>query len=241
MQEGKSYFLPLSEISYSRGMDAVRKLLIEKADDAGETLASLSKKVGKNHAYLQQFVRRGIPVRLPEEVRRKLAGILRVSEADLGAPAGHIAPPVPAHASNENLAIPPHQPDEIPLYGQILGGKLDAVPFDDEVAGSIPRPHYLQGVHGAYAAYVVGDSMEPRYNAGEVVFVNPRHPPQRGKDVAVQVQNEEGGPILLYIKTLVSAWPSKSLRLMQYNPKRVIEYPASKVKAVHRVLGREDR
>lgn len=131
--------------------------------------------------------------------------------------------------------------DEIPLYGQILGGQIDAVQFDDEEASTIPRPPILWGVHGAYAAYVVGDSMEPRYSAGEIVHVNPRHPPLRNRDVAVQVQTEDGGPIILLVKRLISPWPSNILRLQQFNPRTTRQFPASKVLAVHRIVGREDR
>ena len=39
--------------------------------------------IGKNEAYLHQFVHKGSPVRLPEEDRRKLASLLDVDEQDL--------------------------------------------------------------------------------------------------------------------------------------------------------------
>ena len=42
--------------------------------------------LGRNPAYIQQFVRRGVPKRLKEDERRKLARYFAVSEAILGGP-----------------------------------------------------------------------------------------------------------------------------------------------------------
>src|SRR3954463_11694420 len=42
--------------------------------------------LGRNPAYIQQFVRRGVPKRLKEEERRKLARYFSISEALLGGP-----------------------------------------------------------------------------------------------------------------------------------------------------------
>ena len=39
----------------------------------GEDFAGLSRMLGRNSAYIQQYVRRGVPKRLGEEERRKLA------------------------------------------------------------------------------------------------------------------------------------------------------------------------
>jgi phage repressor protein C with HTH and peptisase S24 domain len=43
--------------------------------------------LGRNPAYIQQFVRRGVPKRLKEEERRKLARYFAISETLLGGPA----------------------------------------------------------------------------------------------------------------------------------------------------------
>ncbi|WP_342657150.1 hypothetical protein NPJ82_09350 [Sphingomonas sp. NY01] len=48
-------------------------------------MANLSRSIGRNDAYLQQYVARGTPRRLPEDERRKLAMILQVDERLLGA------------------------------------------------------------------------------------------------------------------------------------------------------------
>lgn len=68
-------------------MDAARTTLVEAAKRHDASLAWLSRWLGRNEAYLQQFVARGTPRRLAEDDRRRLAVLLGVSEAALGGPA----------------------------------------------------------------------------------------------------------------------------------------------------------
>lgn len=74
-------------------MDSVRKLLSGLIADRGLKLSDLSRKIGKNHAYMQQFIKRGIPDKLPEDVRAKLAELFGIDEHLLGAPLKQSEPP----------------------------------------------------------------------------------------------------------------------------------------------------
>lgn len=71
-------------------MDAaqIRTNLIEAATHRGESLAALSRLIGRNAAYLQQFVTRGSPRVLGERERHMLAAYLGIDEADLGGLSG---------------------------------------------------------------------------------------------------------------------------------------------------------
>ena len=63
------------------------RIILEKlCAERGEDFAGLSRMLGRNAAYIQQYVRRGVPKRLKEEERRKLARYFSVSEAMLGGP-----------------------------------------------------------------------------------------------------------------------------------------------------------
>ena len=65
------------------------RLVLERlCAERGEDFAGLSRMLGRNSAYIQQFVRRGVPKRLGEDERRKLARYFGVSEALLGGPRG---------------------------------------------------------------------------------------------------------------------------------------------------------
>jgi len=63
-----------------------RTALATLAAARGDSLAALSAMLGRNAAYLQQYVRRGSPRILGERDRRLLSAYLGVSEAVLGAP-----------------------------------------------------------------------------------------------------------------------------------------------------------
>src|SRR5215213_9848408 len=65
-----------------------RKLLERLCAERGEDFAGLSRLIGRNSAYIQQFVRRGVPKKLSESDRRKLARYFSVPESMLGAPEG---------------------------------------------------------------------------------------------------------------------------------------------------------
>jgi len=63
-----------------------RAVLMTLVAERGESLAALSRLIGRNAAYLQQFVQRGSPRALNERDRRRLAAYLGIDEARLGAP-----------------------------------------------------------------------------------------------------------------------------------------------------------
>ena len=63
----------------------VRAILVALAADRGESLSALSRLSGRNVAYLQQSVHRGIPERLYEVDRLVLAQHFQVDERRLGA------------------------------------------------------------------------------------------------------------------------------------------------------------
>jgi hypothetical protein len=62
-----------------------RERLSELARERGNSLAALSRMLGRNATYLQQFISKGSPRKLEEADRRKLAQFFGVGEAELGA------------------------------------------------------------------------------------------------------------------------------------------------------------
>lgn len=62
-----------------------RARVLQLAEERKVSLASLSRLVGKNASYLQQFATRGSPKRLGEDERLMLAKFFGVDERELGA------------------------------------------------------------------------------------------------------------------------------------------------------------
>lgn len=76
--------------------DTPQQVLAQAARARGVALSALSRMVGRNQAYLGQFVNRGSPRALPERERRILADFLGLAESALGAPeavTGEVAVP----------------------------------------------------------------------------------------------------------------------------------------------------
>lgn len=109
--------------------------------------------------------------------------------------------------------------------------------FNGEIVDYVRRPPRLEGVKSAFVIYLQGDSMVPRYKAGEAVYIHPGQPPRPGDDVLVELHPErDGEPGGAMVKQLVARTPSK-LRLKQHNPPNDrIEVDLKKVKNLYRVV-----
>src|ERR1700674_4904453 len=219
-------------------MDAARNLIVSRVAELGLSLSDLSLQVGRNHAYFQQFIKRGVPARLPEEVRTRVAEILKIDEHQLKVVGLKSSSPVPL--PNATLAGGVKITTWIPVYGHAVGGKDGEFILNGNQVTEVLAPASLSSVPDAYAVYVVGDSMEPRYFAGEVVFVNPRLPISRGAFVVAQIAGGDDNAPHAYVKRFVSQ-DAKRLRLEQYNPKKVLEFPAARVVSVHRIIMSGDK
>lgn len=123
----------------------------------------------------------------------------------------------------------------IPVMGQGAAGPDGSFEFNGEPISYIPAPPRLTHVRGAYAVYVRGDSMEPRYFSGEVVYVDPHKQPERGRFVVAQIAGDEGAAPDAYVKQFLSQ-DARNLRLMQYNPRKELTFPVKRVVAVHRIV-----
>jgi len=105
------------------------------------------------------------------------------------------------HAAQRGTA---RGPALIPVYGHALGGKDGGFILSGNQVSEVPVPPNLANVPDAYALYVVGESMEPRYFAGEIVFVNPRLPVCRGAFVVAQISKGDEEQPHAYVKWFVS-------------------------------------
>lgn len=123
------------------------------------------------------------------------------------------------------------EPDRIPIRSGARGGTDQEMFLEDGPIGYTPRPANLNGVRSAYAIYMVGDSMEPRYEPGWLLHVNPFKPPIRGRDVVVY---KEGQAVL--IKQFVG-WEGDTLVLHQLNPPATLKIPRDQVRECHLVVG----
>ena len=140
-------------------------------------------------------------------------------------PARRGRPPRPAPAFGLN------RQDPLPIRSAARGGNDQEMFLGDGPIGYTPRPANLSGVRDAYAIYMIGDSMEPRYIQGWLLHVNPFKPPTRGRDVVVYKKNQA-----VLIKQFVG-WNDDALVLHQLNPDETIRIPRDEVAECHLVVG----
>jgi phage repressor protein C with HTH and peptisase S24 domain len=141
------------------------RLILERlCAERGEDFAGLSRMLGRNPAYVQQFVRRGVPKRLKEEERRKLARYFSISESLLGGPAEE------AGAANGLLSIKRHPVSVSAGPGAFVTEELGRpyFAFDEQWLKALTP----SGPSNLSIVRVEGDSMAPTLNAGDDILVD---------------------------------------------------------------------
>jgi len=145
-------------------MNDARLMLERLCAERGEDFAGLSRMLGRNPAYIQQFVRRGVPKRLKEEERRKLARYFSISETLLGGPPEDEAGP------NGLLSVKRHPVSVSAGPGAVVNEELGKpyFAFDERWLKALTptSPSNLSIVR------VEGDSMSPTLNAGDEILVD---------------------------------------------------------------------
>ena len=137
--------------------------------------------------------------------------------------------------------------NDLPVLGTAHGGtvrldndgqvtEIEQTLFEPtQVIRYISRPKALTGAQDAYAIYVEGESMYPRFGPGEMAVVDPRVPPRIGDDVIVQLSENGHDEIsAILIKRLVRRSAS-FLELEQFNPAAIFRIDAVRVKRLHRI------
>ena len=139
---------------------ALERLCAER----GEDFAGLSRMLGRNAAYIQQYVRRGVPRRLKEEERRKLARYFAVSESLLG------GPPEEPGAATGLISVKRHPVSVSAGPGAIVSEEQGRAyfGFDERWLKALTStpPARLSIVR------VEGDSMAPTLSAGDDILVD---------------------------------------------------------------------
>jgi hypothetical protein len=141
------------------------RLVLERlCAERGEDFAGLSRMLGRNAAYIQQYIRRGTPKRLKEEERRKLARYFAVSEELLGGPPHEYAHP------HGLLTVARHPVAVSAGPGAVVVEELGKpwFGFDERWLKALtPTPPPQLSI-----VRVEGDSMVPTLNSGDEILVD---------------------------------------------------------------------
>jgi phage repressor protein C with HTH and peptisase S24 domain len=222
---------------------AMHRRLMKILEERGIKAASASRAAGVHHDTIRMM---GLGRRQSYDKIVKIAASLGISvEALTGQSA------LAANDSSHDRKVvelrlqPPRMrdlPRDVPVMGVTFGHEQKGHGFDEyfNMIGSEPidyvrRPPAIAAKRGVYALTILGTSMEPRFRAGELIYVDPDTPPKIGDDVVVQIRNGEDRVAGSVIKTLIRRTADKLL-LEQYSPASTFELMRTRVVAIHRVI-----
>jgi phage repressor protein C with HTH and peptisase S24 domain len=174
------------------------------------SLAALSRLIGRNGTYLQQFITKGSPRRLAESDRRVLAEFFGVGEAELGGQVARDSRP-----GGEFVDVP-----RLPLDASAGPGALGAEEMPFDAFRFSTRWLRQQGLDPKMlsAIAVAGDSMEPVLRDGDEILVDRTPRPLRDGIHVVRLGEA------LHVKRVQAGRPGQ-LTLISANP----AYPAIEV------------
>ena len=137
-------------------------------NDRGIDYARLSQVIGRNPAYIQQYIKRGSPRRLAEQDRARIAAYLGVPEAMLGGPVQRVA--TPARVRGPGMVLVP----KLAIGASAgAGASVDGEAVEGEVAFD---PKWLRDLGADPRALsiirVEGDSMAPTLDDGDDILVD---------------------------------------------------------------------
>ncbi len=101
------------------------------------------------------------------------------------------------------------------------------------------RPASLDNRRDVYAIYYVGHSMSPRYEPGELSYVDPARPPRAGEYVVAQMVGPDGEDgervVVAMAKKLVRQSPT-FYEFEQFNPPLQFRVSREMVRHLHRII-----
>lgn len=205
---------------------ALDRLLQEKGID----YAQLSARIGRNPAYIQQYIKRGSPRRLAEDDRARIAAYLGVPESMLGGSAPRVA--AANRVRGPGMVLVP----KLAIGASAgAGASIDGEPVEGELAFD---PRWLRGLGADPRALsiirVAGDSMAPTLGDGDDILVDGSDAAGRLRDGIYVLRMDDG----LMVKRVARAPGQGRLSVISDNPQYPSwnDLPMAAVRLVGRVV-----
>jgi phage repressor protein C with HTH and peptisase S24 domain len=135
----------------------------------------------------------------------------------------------------------PYGARDFAIYSAAEGGPGEVIRSEEPVDWW-PRPIEVAQVKGAYGMYIVGESMEPEFEPGQVAVINPNLPLIAGKSYIFYAETDAGvvrATVKRLRKQTEDAWHVK-----QHNPpagmKNDFTLSRKLWRVAHRIVGRQD-
>lgn len=199
-------------------MDSARKAVLEASEAQGGMLAIWSRELGRNDAYLHQWINKGSPVRFPEHLRAKLSELSGVSEQILQGSA------LKNSRVAARISIPKPSKDDFRFLGAYDQG-ASAGPGSYVESGALIPMHHLAfrrdwlreitsaGDDDLFVLFADGNSMTPTIHHGDTMLVDKTQTNPRKDGIFVFVSGD-----LLNVKRLTWNPRAKTISISSDNP-----------------------
>ena len=152
-----------------KSLSPERRTLLDAISDASEqwNLASLSRALGRNAAYLHQYIHRQSPRHLPEADRHKIAKWLRIPHHSLRAPSDAINDSI-----DDITTIPFFDIESAAGHSSIIDDFMETNEEGWQFTSAIIDRLSHDGIAHLRLIKVRGDSMSPQLENGDVIMIN---------------------------------------------------------------------
>ena len=124
-------------------------------------------------------------------------------------------------------------PGMVPLFGWAGASSDDQLTLaEPNMLGTVPMHPSQVHLRKAFAVRVHGDSMAPRYEHGEIVYVAPNQWPSRDQDCLIETKDSFG--FIKRFKRRIDA----GIVVFQFNPPKELTFDITGVRTLHAIIGR---
>ena len=216
----------------SGGMEHWGERLKTATDEKGWTAAELSRRSGVPIENIKKYMQ--------GSVDNPRGNVIAKLAAALDKPAvwlSHGEAPSPSDVRGGPISVPPINPRSVvDVLGVTSGGENGWFEMNGQVIDRVPLPPGISSADLIFALYVSGDSMWPRYEDGDLVYIHRDRPAVNGVDVVVELHPANDGEVgQSLIKRLVKRTATQ-LVLRQHNPAKDIKIPLPEVARIFRIL-----
>lgn len=153
-----------------------RVFLAEELAKRGMSMSELSIAINRSHAYVQQFLKRGIPETLPADARAEIANVLRVSEERLGGMPGLPSREIVHFRGDRERPSASNDYERVSIFEYRCRGADVRGENESMTQWKLPKV-YLEGMgvnlgHKLAIFMVPTDAMQPTLKEGDRVLID---------------------------------------------------------------------
>lgn len=205
--------------------------LAQRIADYDLPMKAVSKRAGLGETFVRDMLKRGRSPSSENLDSVEAAVALLISERT-GVPSVSEVKP-----ANVPFPLRGSLPKDVPVMGTAAGAAIGRGAFTifREPVDYVVRPPGLVAARGIYALFVESDSMSPKFEHGELIYVNEFRPVTPGDYVVIQEPAGSEHEFNGFVKRLVRR-TADWVETEQLNPKGSVKFKNTKGIRIHKVM-----